>query len=388
MVGWMNLMDYFYGMVSFLWHPGYGLLCLVVVLHLMRLARSNRKKTGSVLEPSFFAFWRTMGLGLIAGLAVSLLLAWSQWEIRFEEGLLIWSLTAVLALFQIRLACLACTAGILTLTSLILQNSHPFQLAEPWQSWLETLIHFDGQTWCWLACILHFVEWALIRLDGAYGVTPIETRHSKSERVSGILMKKGWPVPLLLPTSFGLVPVPLFLSFERITLSKPLRQQKRLASTVTFLYALLFLGGMLLTEVWAPALWGVALYSVIGHEALYWLGRAWERRNPPLFVSDSKGLKVLMVIPGTPAQEMGLSSGDVIQRLNGRPIRTMGDLEQAVENAAYCKMEVLDVYQHRHILQKALYEGIPPHLGIIGAVSYEAKNLEEVEEFHTVGSST
>lgn len=387
MVEWTNLIEYLHGMISFLWNPGFGVYCLILILHLIFLSYSNRRKIGNVLDSPFFMFWRVVMFGFLAGLMVSICLAWTQWEIRLEESILIWITTAILAIFHLRFACLACTAGILTLTSLILQNSQSLSLAEPWQAWGEVLLHFDGKTWCYLACILHFVEWILIRLDGAIGVKPIEMKHSKSERVSGILMKKGWPIPLVLPTPTGLTAVPLFLSFSQLTLSKPLRQQKRWISTMTFLYALTFLGGMLLTEVWASALWGVALYSVIGHEVLYWIGRALEKKRAPLFVSDGKGLKVLMVIPGSPAQEMGLSSGDVIQRVNGRPIRTMEDLEQAVENAAYCKMEVLDVYQHRHIIQKALYEGVPTHLGIVGAVSYESKKAEEVEEFHTVGSS-
>lgn len=385
---WTKPLQYLLGMFSFAWHPGYVLFGLMVAAHVWWLARATRKLVGNPLEPPLPLLGRTLGMGILAGVAASLLFAFSRWDIRLDDGFWIWSVTAVLAVFHLRWACLACSAGLLTLGSLALQQAAWIPVEEPWRTLAQTLAVFDGETWCWLACLLHFVEWALIRADGAFGVMPIQTKHAESDQVSGIMMKKGWPVPLLLPTPFGLFPVPVFLSFGRMTLSKPLKQQKRLASTCVFLYALVFLGGMLLTEVWPAALWGVALYSVAGHEGLYWWGRKLEKRNSPLFVSDSKGLKVLMVIPGTPAAELGLSSGDVIQRLNGRPIRTMEDLAQAVENAAYCKMEVLDAYQHRHILQKALYEGVPPHLGIVGAIPFEAKKTEAVEEFRTVGSSS
>ena len=46
------------------------------------------------------------------------------------------------------------------------------------------------------------------------------------------------------------------------------------------------------------------------------------------------GMKVVSVNWGTPAQKVGLESGDVITQINGRQIRSQWDYDQALRNAA------------------------------------------------------
>lgn len=46
------------------------------------------------------------------------------------------------------------------------------------------------------------------------------------------------------------------------------------------------------------------------------------------------GMKVLSVAWGTPAQRIGLETGDVIVRINGRQIRSQFDYDQALRDAA------------------------------------------------------
>lgn len=117
---------------------------------------------------------------------------------------------------------------------------------------------------------------------------------------------------------------------------------------------------------------------LLGHEIVYQLGKWREKQSEPLFVSNERGLKVFAVLPNSPAMAMGVKAGDVIQRLNGDRIYTHKDLEKAVKDAAFCKLEVLDEYLDRHMMQKVLYQDDPKHLGIVGAVPIGKRMEKEI----------
>lgn len=115
----------------------------------------------------------------------------------------------------------------------------------------------------------------------------------------------------------------------------------------------------------------MAVLTVLGHEGIY-LGTRWvEKQSTPLFVSNHHGVKVLAVLPDSPAEAMGLKAGDVIQRFNGRRIRSMDELTRVAEKATHCKLAVLDENQNQHITQKALFEDDPADLGVIPALPVE-----------------
>jgi hypothetical protein len=257
---------------------------------------------------------------------------------------------------------------------------------EPWVDWVQALQSFSAESWLWLVALSHLLEWLLIRADGLPGAYPIEMKRDGGRKVSGLLLKKGWPVPLILFSHGAWLPLPVFLGYARVNLSKLPRQQKRLASTLTFLYALCLCGWLAITNVWEGGIWLAAVLAIGGHEALYQWGRRLEKYKEPLFVSDEQGLKVLAVLPGTPAAAIGLKPGDIIQRFNGKNIHTMEELIGAATHASFCKLEVLDEHNDRHIMQKVLYEDDPRHLGVIGATPLGEK--ETVQAFQTASPSS
>jgi hypothetical protein len=345
------------------------------------LVRREKARYGKALESARSLFLRSWLWGLGAGLLFSLLFSWWSWHVRTADLLWLWGCMILFSLFGIRLACFSYAAGVMTLAALAAR--HVSALPVPWETGLDSLRTFSGTGWLLLAGWLHLAEWALIRLDGARGAQPVEAMHQNGWKVNGFLLTKGWPVPLILHNGFSWIPIPLFLSFGRLNLAKPVRQQKRLASTLLFLYGagLCLLAGW--ASVWPGALWVVALFAVCGHEAVYLWGAWLEKRKTPLFVSDDKGLKVLAVLPGSPAEAMGLKTGDILQRVNGQRIFTVADLEKATQNASFVKCEVLDEHLDKHLTQKALYEDDPRHLGVIGAIPYRPHQEEKVEEFQT-----
>jgi membrane-associated protease RseP (regulator of RpoE activity) len=164
--------------------------------------------------------------------------------------------------------------------------------------------------------------------------------------------------------------------FSALNVSRSNLQQKRFASTLCLLY-LLVLSAFLITARWFDLfLWVAAVFSLIGHELIYFMIRRRERNREPMFVSDENGLKVYAVVPKSPAVEMGIQPGDLILRVNQVPVKTMADLEEAIKKQSVCKMEILTSQLERKLVQKVIYEEELKSLGVIGAV----KKSEPVTE--------
>lgn len=353
---------------------------LMPLFHTYWLARVERKRFGQRLEPPAPLVLRTWALGTAVGVLFSLLLYSLNWKMARDDLIWIWSVTLLLLLLGLRFACLSYSVGILSLASLSAEQFVKVSIPAPWDKLWISLIQFSEVNWLWMAGLLHLLEWALIRADGAHGVLPIQLRHRSGATVCGFLLQKGWPIPLLAFSDGGWLFFPVFLSFARANASKPVKQQKRLGSTFVFLFGIMLCGLMAFAANREIVLWVAAAFAVAGHESIYQWGRWMEKRKEPLFVSDERGLRVVAVLPDSPAAVMGLKPGYIVQYLNGLRIRTMEDLQKATAKATFCKLEVLDEGLDRHIMQKVLYEEDPRHLGIVGAFPMDSIPVEVKKE--------
>lgn len=75
---------------------------------------------------------------------------------------------------------------------------------------------------------------------------------------------------------------------------------------------------------------------------------------------------MLAVLPGSPAEELGIRAGESIVKVNGVPVPTKEDLHAALRiNPAFCKLEVLNLAGESKFLQRAIYAGDHHQLGAI-----------------------
>lgn len=327
----------------------------------------ERKHFGQIVEAPIPTILRTCFYGLVAGFVLSLAVSSFTFAINKEELLLVWIMTIGFAIFRRRFACIAYSVGFLSLLHLFLPYMHITVLPIGLVRWYHVVEHFSVLHWLYIVGFTHFLEWILIRVEGSDSSTPVRLHHISGNRVPGYLLAKSWPISLIALTPAGWLPLPVMIGFASKTCSKPLKQKKRFISTLTLIYA-----GLLTALVWialfqSVMIWAAAIFALFGHELMYLWSRFMERRKVPLFVSDEKGLKVLAVLPQTPAAILGIKTGDIIHRLNGVRIQTAADLEKAVSLSSFCKLEVLDEQFDSHFLQRAIYEKDPKHLGIVGA---------------------
>lgn len=106
--------------------------------------------------------------------------------------------------------------------------------------------------------------------------------------------------------------------------------------------------------------------SLIGRECIYYL-RKRSDLNLPIYFSRSKlGVRILGVIPDTPAQKMGLELGEIVTKINGIHVTDEREFYKALQkNRAHCKLEVVGNNQQIRYVQRALFEGEHHELGLL-----------------------
>ncbi|TCS95674.1 PDZ domain-containing protein [Hazenella coriacea] len=363
--------------------PGFALIMALPIMHVLSLLHKEDKLYGVRIEAPTPLVLRMWLLGIITGILCTGIFATWTWNVHLSEVYLIWGMTFLFSLFGIRFACIAYSVGILSVCSLLVNQIGSVPLTAPWGQWWEILHRFSMEEWLILVGLLHIMEGILIRLDGASGIHPVQTKHRDGKQVNGFLLAKGWPVPLMLTSQVGWLPLPVFLSYSLVNLSKSNERQRRLASTLTILYGFSVLLVLYFLSEQVIGKWLSTLWVIGGHEGIYQWSRWNEHRKEPMYVSDTNGIRVLAVHPNSPAQVMGIRTGDIIQRINGVVIQSMQDIEEATQRSATCKCEVLDRNMNRHMMQKALYENDPRNLGVVGATMIDPPDFQSKRAMQT-----
>lgn len=219
-----------------------------------------------------------------------------------------------------------------------------------------------------LVAVLHLVESVLIWIHGARDATPVYVRRRDGRVAGGFTLQKFWPMPFiaLIAFVFGqnelgeatlampdwwplikpraavaegmayvymLFPVIAALGYGDLAITREPKVKARRTAAHLLVYSVVLMGLALLggaeTSFAVGWQWLAAIFAVAGHEAVIHIGRLAEEEGDPVY--DAKdGAVVLGVVPGTPAEEMGLRTGDVIRTLNGFPIRSGADLRDVL----------------------------------------------------------
>src|SRR5690625_6909503 len=78
----------------------------------------------------------------------------------------------------------------------------------------------------------------------------------------------------------------------------------------------------------------------------------------PYYNQIDGSLKVLAIIPGTPADRLQLLVGETIAKVNGQTVRSTDEFYAAVQaSGASFKLDVLDDAGEVRFVQSAIYEG-------------------------------
>lgn len=388
-------------------HPFFYLGLVLILLQYRKQIQLERKLFHARLHYLFGEAWRLLLWGTAAGLAVSLVMGGLGSAVTPEAVLLLWGISLVLILFHIRFLCMAYAAGILGLVQSVLDwvPDGAGTVGAGWlYRWMERV---DVPGLLVLAGVLHLAEALLIRYQGSRSASPLFYDSKRGKPVGGYHMYGFWPLALflLVPVEGGggiqlpwtplfgsgladggwsVMAMPVVLGFTERTLSRLPKDKARRSSGLLMLYAGAVIGFALLAHWLPPLLILAAVLTLVLHELLIWYSGWEESKRIPLFVHGTQGLKILAVLPGSPAAELGIEAGETIEKVNGARIRSREELHSALQiNSAFCKMEILNLAGQTKFVSRAVFAGDHHQLGVLLCPDDDARYV--VEERHRTG---
>ncbi|WP_036719821.1 PDZ domain-containing protein [Paenibacillus sp. JCM 10914] len=382
-----------YGMdagLQLLTQPFYYISILFVMLVYRRQVLLERKLFHVKLHSWGMQTWRTVLGGLIAGIGVSLIVAFLGVTLTLGAILCIWVTSLILMLFHIRYLCFAYSIGLLGIIQFGLSWFPNWQPTGWTETVVSTILSLNIPALLALAAILHFAEALLVRLQGAGFATPLFLQGKRGKLVGGYHMQSFWPLPLflLVPASSGggtlpwtpffggdawsggfmMMALPVVIGFGEMTQSMLTQEKANITSKRLIFYGAIVLALSLLADWWAPLMIVAALATLILHEGLVWYSRYEEQQRSPIYVHPVRGLRVLAVLPDSPAHELGILPGETILKVNGTLIHNKEQLHGALrQSPAFCKLEVQNHDGESKFLQRAIYDGDHHQLGAIVA---------------------
>ncbi|WP_059041746.1 PDZ domain-containing protein [Paenibacillus rubinfantis] len=368
--------------------PFYYISIIIVLLMYRRQVVLERRLFHVRLHSWGLQTWRTVLSGLLAGLAVSVVFVFLGMNLTMEGLLCLWVVTFVLMLFGIRYLCLAYSVALLGMIQFVLNWFPGFTGSGFGGDVIRIVREMDIPALLCLVGLLHLAEGLLVRWQGASFAGPLFFEGKRGRLIGGYQMQTLWPVPLflLVPAQttggvlpwtpffggdawqggFSLMALPIMLGFSEMTVTLLPKGKARITSGWLLGYGAVITVLALLAAWWSPLMPVAAIAAFVFHDSLIWLSRYGEQQRSPVFVHPQGGLKVLAVLPGSPAEELGIRTGETIMKVNGVPVPTKEDLHAALRiNPAFCKLEVRNLAGESKFLQRAIYAGDHHQLGAI-----------------------
>ncbi|WP_157272978.1 PDZ domain-containing protein [Paenibacillus daejeonensis] len=345
------------------------------------------------LHPWLLETGRSLAGGVAVGLLVSVVAAFIGVGLTPDTALWVWGTAGLLLLLRIRWLCLAYSVGLLGLLQGAVHWLDPQTLDPLATRLVASLGALDIPGLLLLVALLHVAEALLTGWQGARLASPLVLSGKRGRLVGAYRQQGYWPVPLLLVTpaaggfqaadavlpwtpllhsgewggGWTIVGLPVIIGFTALTRSLLPAQKARQSARQLLLYSFLLGVVAALAAWWPPLTVAAALCALVLHEVLTLISAWRESTRSPYYVHDGPGLRVLAVVPGSPAAELGIVTGEVLYKVNGLRVRTQAELHESLarSSAAFCKLEVLNLEGQSKFLQRARYEGEHHQLGII-----------------------
>lgn len=335
--------------------PGYSLFFWMVVflvaMQYRRMAAMERAIYGRVRHPVARQTLASMVQGVVGGLLGSFLMILVGVTLSNSGVMYLWPLALLLMAINPRLICFSYAGGIVSLSFLLLgfpRVSVPGIIS--------------------LVAILHLVESFLIWWSGASTPTALFLRNHRGQVVGGFALQKFWPVPIavlwlvtaadVIPSGgvampgwwplikpvpgpagpnifYSLFPVVAALGYGEVALARPPAERSRRSAVMLGLYSVVLLVLAVVSSRVPLVQWLAALFSALGHELVAVAGSRGEMRGVPLYLPPPRGVMILDVMPGSPAERMGLGSGDIILQVNGMDVNSREELREVLDRSGF-----------------------------------------------------
>ncbi|MBR9647442.1 PDZ domain-containing protein [Clostridium tyrobutyricum] len=219
-----------------------------------------------------------------------------------------------------------------------------------------------------MVAILYFVEGILVVIDGKKGSIPVFT--NKSGRiVGGFALQRYWLIPIaiffilqskpdtasyvqlytpnwwpilknqitnvnLLKTAvLTLMPFYAVIGYSSVTFTKNVKEKTFMSGMFIIVYSVLLFVLAQFANINLFLKLFVIVFAPLAHEGMIFIQRYIETVGKPKYISSDEGIMVLAVAPNSPANEMGIKSGDLLVEINSQKIENE---EKITEIARKC----------------------------------------------------
>nr|WP_289037018.1 hypothetical protein [uncultured Allobacillus sp.] len=175
-----------------------------------------------------------------------------------------------------------------------------------------------------------------------------------------------WPMFEMGSTTFSLMLFPAIIGFQQrfhSTLSD--HGAKQLAKKLTLLFILLvaLAVGLYIYPEWVYVFLGVA---VVGRLVIQWATFVSESGKRSIYSPQPDGIKIVGIIPHSPADEMGLVVGEKIVRVHDQPVSNEHEFYEIMRvNQTYCKLSVKNLDGEIRFVQRPIYQNERHELGLV-----------------------
>ncbi|RFU67029.1 PDZ domain-containing protein [Bacillus sp. V59.32b] len=326
-------------------------------------------------------------LGIVWGLTLSLVTLGAGLVIPFASLLLIGLLSLILAVtMQFRLLSPSYSFGLaFFIIFFFFFYGRDVQLP----ILQETFASLNRPVYPALAVLLGLLliaEGSLISRSGHKKASPKLLISKRGFTVGAYASKRLWLIPMFILVPDGNLPapfewwpvfsagsvhvsplfVPFLLGFSHVVKGElPKRAIAAYGRKVTLL-------GIVVTAIsiagnWYPVLTVTAVVlAMLVRELIAYFSKSNDKKMPLYFSRSNLGVRILGIIPKSPAEMMGLEMGEIVTKVNGVIVRDDLEFYEALQvNRAYCKLEVIGNNGQIRFTQRALFEGEHHELGIL-----------------------
>ncbi|WP_174614272.1 PDZ domain-containing protein [Virgibacillus ihumii] len=359
----------------------YWIILLIFLAGIKRIQK-ERNNFGFKLFDVFSEWKNTWTVGLLSGLFISIIFLGAGVVFSYETILVLSSLAIILSItLRFTLLSASYTVGIGYLILLVLPFIPSSQNVIDGGLFTET--NFTGLVF--LLSIMLFTEAVLTKrvqnntsfpdmISGRRGML-VGAHHIKKLSVipffvlvpSGLITSFApfWPYFSMNGETYSLLLVPFLVGFDyTVKSSLPEKAAERISKSVFILGSMVFLLAVGSIYVRWLSIAAIVL-GIIGKEFISYRHRAFENKHNAYFSRQTRGFKVLGIVPNSPAERLGVVVGDSIVKVNGHHVNSLHDFYYALQKNTFFKLEIVDEHHEVRFVQSPLYEGDHHELGIV-----------------------
>ncbi|MBB6450353.1 hypothetical protein HNR44_002336 [Geomicrobium halophilum] len=236
-----------------------------------------------------------------------------------------------------------------------------------------------------LIAVFLVVEGVLVRSQGKrQQFSPIRLRSSRGKWLGGQRLDRLWLVPVCLfvpgetfategwwpllsvTDEVSMLVLPFLIGVQQTVIGQLMVTKVKEAGTRLMRLGILVSVGVLV-YVYQPWLaFPLLLAVILGRLCLQFYEYRSDRKKPVYFVPRTEGVVILGVMPGSPAEKMGLLPGEVITKVHQESVNDEWSFYHNLQiNSAYAHVEVIDNEGEPRVERAAIYDNQHHELGLL-----------------------